>query len=163
MPLAVGTRAPAFTLPASDGVPRSLSDLLATGPVLLIFFKTTCPTCGLAFPVYGELVRRYGEDLAVVAVSQDPLIPTVGWLRDLGFEGLVLDDASDRYAVSRSFGVEVVPTLVLVGADGAVDQVVPAWDRDAINALAARLGGLYGRLTAPVSTPEDGRPAFKPG
>lgn len=163
MPLAVGTRAPAFTLPASDGAPRSLAQLVAGGPAVLAFFKSTCPTCVLAFPVYGELARRYGEEVPVVAVSQDPLIQAVGWLREQGFEGLVLDDASDHYAVSAAFGIEVVPTLVLLNGDTTVERVVAAWDREATNALASLLGERTGRVTAPVSTPEDGRPVFKPG
>src|SRR5207248_10833339 len=35
----IGERAPAFTLPSIDGVPVSLTDLLAKGPVVLSFFR----------------------------------------------------------------------------------------------------------------------------
>jgi peroxiredoxin Q/BCP len=36
--LKVGDRAPAFTLPDTDGRPVSLESLLAKGPVILAFF-----------------------------------------------------------------------------------------------------------------------------
>lgn len=161
--VAPGDRAPAFRLPASDGTPRSLADLSTGEPTLLVFFKTTCPTCKMALPVYGEMALRYGDALPVVAVSQDPMLVTVPWLASHGFGGLALDDTSDRYAVSGAFGIRSVPTGVLVDREGVVSQVVVGWDRAAMNSLAAHLGALTGRSAQPVSTPADGRPPQKPG
>lgn len=163
MTVAVGTKAPTFNLPSSEAAPRSLTDLTADGPVLLVFFKTSCPTCVLGFPVYAELQRRYGDVVPVVAVSQDPLLATVPWLRGHGFEGIALDDSSGGYAVSAAYGIQVVPTLVLVDAEGKVAAVQEAWDRDGVNALGAGLDEHTGRVLGPVSTPQDGRPPFKPG
>lgn len=163
MTIDVGTKAPAFKLPASDGHPRSLHDLVEGGPALLVFFKTSCPTCRLAMPVYGELARRYGDVVPVVAVSQDPLLKARPWLAEQGFEGVGLDDTPDRYAVSRAFGLAVVPTAVLVDGEGEVSDVVEGWQRDGVNRLAAGLGALTGRSTEPVSTATDGRPPRKPG
>lgn len=163
MPLDPGTVAPDFRLPGGDGEPHGLAELTAGGPALLLFFKCSCPTCRLAFPVYGELSRRYGDAVAVVAVSQDPVLKARPWLDDLGFAGPVLDDTADRYAVSRAFGIDAVPTMVLVDADRTVARVSQGWDRDGANAMAAALGGLTGRPGDPVSTEGDGRPVFKPG
>ena len=97
-----------------------------------------------------------------MAVSQDPLPKTVPWLDEKGFAGLALDDASGHYAASNAYGVEVVPTLVLV-EDGRVVTTTQAWDRDQANAWAAELGRRTGRDATPVSTDGDGLPAFKPG
>ncbi len=162
MPLPPGAEAPAFELPSSDGGASSLDDLTAAGPVLLAFFKTGCPTCQLAFPVYAELERRYGDAVPVVAVSQDTLAKTVPWLEDEGFAGLALDDASDGYAVSDAYAVTSVPTLVLVDA-GMVVATSEAWDRERANAWARQLGEHTGRDASPVSREGDGLPAFKPG
>lgn len=171
MPLAPGSEAPDFRLPSNDGTQRSLGDLTQGDgrPVVLAFFKTGCPTCRLAFPVYAELERRYGDAIPVVAVSQDPIDKTAPWLRDHGFTGPALDDtgpshgdASQHYAVSRAYGVQTVPTLVMVEG-GAVVASSQAWDRDAVNDWARRLGQRLGRDTSAVSTEDDGRPAFKPG
>ncbi len=37
-PLAIGSKAPSFTAPASDGRTYSLGDLLKRGPVALVFY-----------------------------------------------------------------------------------------------------------------------------
>ena len=161
MTIAVGTPAPAFSLPAGDGTARSLAELGA--PAVLAFFKTTCPTCQLSFPVFGELERRFRGRATVAAVSQDPMAQATQWLADLGFDGEVLNDSYGRYEVSRAYDVRTVPTLVLVGPGGEVERVAEGWTRDGVNAVAARLGELTGGSTNPVSTPGDGLPPFKPG
>lgn len=132
------------------------------GAALLAFFKTTCPTCRLAFPVYGELERRYGDVVPVVAVSQSPMDVAATWLAEHGFAGPVLDDEAGRFTVSAAYQVGSVPTLVLV-EDGRVADTSEAWDRDRVNRWAFELGTRTGRSTAPVSTEADGRPLFKPG
>lgn len=161
MAIAAGTPAPTFRLPAGDGAPRTLEELGT--PAVLAFFKTSCPTCRLAFPVFGELERRFRGNASVVAVSQDPMLQATQWLGDLGFEGDVLNDSYGRYEVSRAYDVQTVPTLVVVGPDGDVDLVTEGWTRDGVNAVAARLGELTGAPGDPVSTPEDGLPPHKPG
>ena len=163
MPLPPGSEAPAFELPSSHGgAPRSLDDVSGGGPALLAFFKTGCPTCQLAFPVYAELERRYGDAVPVVAVSQDALAKTVPWLEGKGFAGLALDDHSDGYAVSEAYAVTTVPTLVLVDGKTGAD-VSEGWDRDRVNDLARRLGERTGRDRSAVRSEGDGLPAFKPG
>lgn len=162
MPLPAGAVAPSFELPDGSGTPRSLDELTAAGPALLAFFKTGCPTCRLAFPVLGELERRYGDAVPVVAVSQTDLAATLPWLVEHGFAGPVLDDERGRFLVSAAYRVGSVPTLVLVDG-GRVAATSEAWDRDRMNRWAADLGALTGRPAPPVSTEGDGRPAFKPG
>jgi peroxiredoxin len=161
MPIPVGTKAPSFRLPARDGAPRSLDDIGT--PAVLAFFKTSCPTCKLAFPVFGELERRFRGAADVVAVSQDPMLQATQWLGELGFDGDVVNDSYGRYEVSRAYDVQTVPTLVLVGPTGEVDGVAEGWSRDGVNEVARRLGELTGRGGEPVSTPDDGLPPHKPG
>ena len=162
MPLAPGADAPLFTLPDADGAPTRLAGLTAAGPVLLAFFKTSCPTCGLAMPVVAELERRYGDVVPVVGVTQSKMADTRPWLRAAGFDGPVLDDEQDRYAASRSYDIQTVPTLVLV-EDGRVVGTTEGWDRERMNGWAADLGARTGRDASPVSVDGDGRPVFKPG
>ena len=163
MTIAAGASAPSFVLTDDSGGSVSLSALTQAGPAVLAFFKTTCPTCRLAFPVIGELADRFGDHLPVVAVSQDPLDKARPWLDELGFVGPVLDDATDGYQVSSAFELEAVPTVVVVDGDTTVRQVVAGWDRAGMNDVARALGERTGLSTAPVSTENDGRPPFKPG
>ena len=162
MPLAPGAAAPSFKLLDGERTPRSLTELTAAGPALLVFFKTSCPTCRLAFPVIGELQRRYGDAVPVVAVTQTDLATTMPWLAEHGFAGPVLDDERDRFQVSNAYAVRSVPTLVLVD-DGRVVATSEGWDRDRMNRWAADLGAATGREAPPVSVEGDGRPVYKPG
>lgn len=162
MPVAPGAEAPSFTLPDADGRPRSLAEITAAGPALLVFLKASCPTCRLTMPVVAELERRYGDAVPVVVVTQTKIGDTTPWLHEHGFAGQVLDDEQDHFDVSRAYDVQTVPTLVLVEA-GRVAGVGEGWDRDRMNGWATDLGGRTGRPSAPVSTEGDGRPVFKPG
>ena len=47
--------APDFTLPTLEGQKVSLKQLLQHGPVVLAFFKVSCPVCQYAFPLYERL------------------------------------------------------------------------------------------------------------
>lgn len=163
--LAPGSIAPDFELPAAgDGRDRlCLEDLTANGPVLLAFFKTSCPTCHLSFPVWAELARRYGEAVAVAAVSQDPLASARPWLDELGFDAPVLDD-SDGFAVSAAYQLATVPTLVLVDRAGEVLAASEGWDRDRANDWDAELAERARRSSpGPLSTLDDGLPPHRPG
>ncbi len=162
MPLAPGSDAPPFALPADDGSERSLEDLSAGGPVVLAFFKTSCPTCRMSFPVYAELHRRYGDVIPVVPVAQDPIDDAAPWLDQAGFKGLFVEDHSSDFATSDAYEIQSVPTLVMV-EDGKVVATGEGWDRERANAWAVDLGERTGRETGPVSVKTDGRPPFRPG
>lgn len=165
MALQPGSSAPDFDLPArGDGPDRvSLGTLTENGPALLAFFKASCPTCQLSFPVWGELARRYGHKVAVTGVAQDPLEVARPWLDERGFDAPVLDD-SDGFAVSAAYELATVPTLVLVASDGQVMAVGEGWDRNRANAWDAELAELSGQSSpGPLSTAEDGLPPHKPG
>lgn len=160
-----GSTAPGFDLPASgsDVHRLGLDELTASGPALLAFFKTSCPVCTLSFPLWGELANRYGHAVKVAAVSQDPLAVARPWLVELGFDAPVVDD-SDGYGVSAAYGIETVPTLVLVDKAGEVLSTSQGWDRERANAWDADLAELTGVSSpGPLSTVGDGRPAFRPG
>jgi len=55
-----------------DGKPFALRDELARRPVVLAFFKVSCPVCQYAFPFLERLYKAYGnKNVALVGVSQD--------------------------------------------------------------------------------------------
>ncbi|MGI9119559.1 MAG: TlpA family protein disulfide reductase [Acidimicrobiales bacterium] len=165
MPLQPGSIAPDFDLPArGDGRDHvSLGTLTENGPALLAFFKASCPTCQLSFPVWGELARRYGHKVAVAGVALDSLEVARPWLDERGFDAPVLDD-SDGFSVSGAYGLATVPTLVLVGSDGRVMAASEGWDRNRAKAWDAELAELCGQSSpGPLSTTSDGLPPHKPG
>lgn len=160
-----GSSAPPFDLAAAGAAEErlSLEELTGSGPALLAFFKITCPVCALSFPLWGELARRYADQVNVVGVSQDPLAKARPWLDELGFDAPVLDD-SGGYGVSSAYDIETVPALVLVDKAGEVLAASQGWDRERANAWDLELAELTGRASSgPLSTDGDGRPPFRPG
>ncbi len=67
--LASGTKAPEFELKTLDGKGFSLRDELARSPVVLAFFKVSCPTCQYALPFWERLYKAYGKNgVALVGI-----------------------------------------------------------------------------------------------
>jgi peroxiredoxin len=70
-PLATGDRAPDFTLSDAEGAKHRLTEHLARGPVLLLFFRGGwCPYCTLTLRAYEEIateIRKAGG--AILAIS----------------------------------------------------------------------------------------------
>jgi peroxiredoxin len=132
---------------------------LDDGPRLLWFYKVTCPVCQLAAPVAERLAQAFPG--RVVGVGQDPEERLRAFAAEYGTTFETVSD-SPPYPASRAYGLETVPTLVLV-EDGHVHDVVESWDRDGYNRVAATLAHLTGSDPVTISEPGDGLPAFRPG
>jgi peroxiredoxin len=150
--LAVGDRAPALELP--DAVTgESVADPWRDGPVVLAFFKTTCPVCQMAAPKVQALAEA---GVRVVAVGEDPPPEIRSYADRYGQKVATLSEPAP-YPASDAFGIDTVPTLFLVDEDGTVRDSVVSWDRDEWNRFAVAAGG-----TA-VSEEGDGLSPFRPG
>ena len=150
--LETGARAPSFTLPdAFSGVP--VGDPWSDGPVVLAFFKVTCPVCKMVAPKVTALAEGGAR---VLAVGQDPPSALV---RFAGEQGQRVPTVSEPapYRVSSAYGVSTVPSLFVVEPGGVVAGAVSGWDRDRWNAVAAAVG------VPAVSADGDGLPVFRPG
>lgn len=147
-PLAVGDAAPQI-----PGVPFDAE------PVALFFYKVTCPTCQMAAPTMAAFERLAPG--RVVGVGQDP-VPELDRFSETYSLGIDSVEDPPPYPASDAYAIVSVPTLYLVDA-GVVADVVGAWDRDGFNRVAASIARSAGAEPIPVSTPEDGLPAFKPG
>jgi peroxiredoxin len=147
-----GTSAPSIDLPdAATG--EAVVDPWQEGPVVLAFFKTTCPVCQMAAPKVQALADG---GVRVVALGEDPPPAIQSYADQYGQKVTTLSESAP-YPASDAFGIDTVPTLFLVGEDGTVRDAVVSWDRDAWNRLAKAAGG-----TA-VSDEGDGLPPFRPG
>jgi AhpC/TSA family len=132
----------------------------ADGPVGLFFYKVTCPTCQLAAPTMRHFERAFPG--RVFGVGQDPEPELARFTQEYAM-GIASVEDPPPYPVSDAYAVESVPTLFLVGEDARIADAVGAWDRDGFNRVASRLAELTGGAPVLVSTPDDGRPDFKPG
>jgi len=159
----VGDAAPSFSLVDVSGQAQSLEKALATGPVLVAFFKVSCPTCQYAFPFLDRLHREFaGKGAAVWGISQDDASASRDFAAEFKLSFPILIDAKP-YAVSNQYGVSVTPTIFLVGKDGEVRVTGEGFSKqdllDAQRSLAEEHAVKAGTLFAPGER----IPEFKPG
>lgn len=161
--LPAGTPAPAFTLRDAAGEVYALADALKQGPVLLAFFKESCPTCQFTFPFLERIHRetRDGAGVQLWGVSQSDVADTRAFARDRACTfPLLLDEES--YPVSNLYGLSTVPTLFLVDPGSTIQLSSVGFSRKDIEALAAEFSQRSGK---PVTAfrPGDAVPNYKPG
>jgi peroxiredoxin len=126
--LTVGTNAPDFELRAMDGRRFALREELVQGPVVLAFFKVSCPTCQYAFPFLERLERAYGhKGVRIVGVSQNNPRDTAAFLKEFGVTFPVLLDDTEKYPVSNAYGLTNVPTIFWIAQDGEIEISSVGW------------------------------------
>ena len=166
-PLAIGSPAPDFKLPATDGKTYSLRDF-APSPVLVIIFTCNhCPTAQAYEERIKQLVKDYEKrGAAIIAISpNDPLAVTLGEMgyTDLGdsFEEMkirakdrefnfpYLYDGADS-KISMQYGPQATPHVFIFDKtrklrySGRIDdgeKPGTARTHDTRNAIEALLGG----------------------
>ena len=118
--------APDFELPTVTDT-GTLSDThvrlqsLRGAPVLLDFWATWCAPCRAELPILASLHQRYvGRGLRIVGINVDENGPSLvpEFQRHFGLGYTMLYD--DGGVGSRAFGVQGLPTLVLVDRNGQV-------------------------------------------
>jgi peroxiredoxin len=140
--LAAGTKAPAIALSAIDGGRFSLHEALKHGPVLVAFFKVSCPVCQYTFPFLDRIHKNYGaQKITIVGVSQNDRRDTAAFLKEYGITFPTLLDDPNGYAVSNAYGLATVPTMFLIGQDGRIEVSSVGWVRSEIEDINGRLAG----------------------
>ncbi len=142
--LATGTKAPEFRLKTMDGKPFDLAAELTRGPVVLAFFKVSCPTCQYAFPFLERLYKAYGKNgVTLVGVSQNESKDTAAFAKQFGITFPILLDDTKSYPVSNAYGLTNVPTLFWIAEDGEIEVSSVGWlkaDFQDINRRMAEAG-----------------------
>ncbi|MGH9611943.1 MAG: peroxiredoxin family protein [Bryobacteraceae bacterium] len=151
-----GVQAPSFELPDLDGKSRSLDEMLADGmPLLLAFFKVSCPVCQLAFPFLERMAG--GGGVRFVAISQDDAAATQKFHQRFSVTfPTLLDSARAGYPASNAFQITNVPSLFLIEPDGAISLAISGFSRRDLEALGKRSG-------APPFRPDEHVPEWKAG
>src|SRR3954467_12915716 len=116
--LTAGIKAPEISLPTLQGGSFSLASLLEAGPVVLAFFKVSCPVCQMAFPFFERLHQAFREkNVQVIGVSQDSAQDTAGFAKQFGITFPIALDDTQKYPASNSYQLTNVPSLFLVNTD----------------------------------------------
>jgi peroxiredoxin len=128
-----------FTLPDASGTPVSLSELLAEGPAVVVFYRGGwCPYCNIALRTYQTELLPELDGLGVRLVAISPQSPDQSLtttdkaalsftvLSDAGAQvarrlGIAFQPADHVLAAQRELGLD----LTQVNADGSPDLPMP--------------------------------------
>jgi len=104
--LAIGTRAPNFTLNATPDQKISLSDFRGR-PVVLVFYPADwSPVCGDQVALYNEMLGEFSESNAqVLGISVDGAWCHLAFAKDRHLHFPLLADFEPKGKVARQFGV----------------------------------------------------------
>ena len=161
--IVAGNPAPNFSLKSLDGKEFSLAGALKKGPVVLAFFKVSCPVCKFTFPFLERLYQRYNtDDLWFFGISQDNVSASRDFAQDFGVTfPILIDDAS--YTVSNAYGLSMVPTVFLVEPDGTVKVSSMGFVKADLESIADFLADRRNITRTPVFLKNESVPANKPG
>jgi peroxiredoxin len=120
-PLSVGEQVPAFTAPSLDGGTLSWQQFAGT-PTVLAVWTPWCPHCQAELPVLDAVAADFPAVRVATVVTAVGERPGPGPQQFLDRKQLDLPVAVDDAAgtLARGLGVQVFPTMYLVGADSRV-------------------------------------------
>jgi peroxiredoxin len=151
--LETGRPAPEFSLKDLAGTRHSLRENLKKGPVLVVFFKISCPTCQLILP----FLERLAPAVNIIGISQDDCSSTKEFIDYFHVTFPVLiDPAKDHFAVSSFYHLTNVPSMFLIEPDGKVSCTLDGFHKGDLESLASRFGRVLFLETDRV-------PLMKPG
>lgn len=128
--LAAAAEVPDVRLALLGGGAVSLRD---EGPVLLVFFKISCPVCQLTLPY----LNRIHSDRRVLGVSQNSERDTRDFADHFNLAFPILLDPEVRFPASNAFGITHVPTIFECGTDARITRVIEGWNKKEMEALGA--------------------------
>ncbi|MGP0095585.1 MAG: peroxiredoxin family protein [Terriglobales bacterium] len=184
--LSAGTKAPDFSLPAvaigkasgqrqasdqaseqvreKDSGKFSLQAALQQGPVLVAFFKVSCPVCQYTFPFLERIHQACGGGkITIVGVSQDNERDTAAFLKEYGVTFPILLDDPNGYLVSNAYGLTNVPSLFLIGQDGQIEISSVGWVKQEIDDIHRRLATAQQSPLIPIFKPGEDIRDFRAG
>ncbi len=159
-----GTVAPDVTLPTLDGKQFSLKGALGQGPVLLAFFKVSCPVCQYTFPYLERIYKAHGKGkVTIVGVSQNSKKDTAAFLKEYGVTFPVLLDDTNSYPASNAYGLTNVPTLFWINPDGRIEVSSVGWVRKEIDEINHKAADAGAAMPVPLFGPKENVPEFRAG
>lgn len=164
--LITGKIAPDFTLPTTDGKTVSLYELLEKGPVVLAFFKVSCPVCQFAFPYYERIARAHHDDKGAtfLGICQNKTADAKAFAREYGVTfPIALDNDSNGYAASNAYGLTNVPTLFYVDTNREIKVSSVGWLKAEVDDVNGLLTDCQQHAAPAIWTAGEDIPAFRAG
>ena len=112
--------APEVTLEFFEGTSQQLSDLRGK-PVVLNFWASWCPVCISEMPAFGEVHRRFGDEVEFIGVNtQEVDLDAALELAERTGVGYRLAHDVDG-SIYNAFAGIAMPTTVFISNDGSVE------------------------------------------
>ena len=138
--LIAGSRAPDFLLPTVDGQEISLQHSLKKGPVVLVFFKISCPVCQYALPFFERMYRANPHaNVSFIGISQDKANDTKTFMKKYGVTFPVAIDDPANYAVANAYGLTNVPTLLYIAPSAHIEVSSVSWSKAEVEDVNEKL------------------------
>jgi thiol-disulfide isomerase/thioredoxin len=99
---------------------QNLSSLVGK-PVVINFWATWCHACIDEFSAFARMEEDYGNRVAFISLSNEPLGVAPAYLKQHGLDLPLLEDPQG--AVFAAYSVSVYPVTVVVSARGRVSYV----------------------------------------
>ncbi|HLJ83646.1 MAG TPA: TlpA disulfide reductase family protein [Candidatus Eremiobacteraceae bacterium] len=129
--VAVGFRAPDFSLPTLDNRTVRLSDYRGNA-VLLNFFASWCPACQDEMPIFVKtapvLASSHIDFLGVDVSEEDSVVGDFAKHYSATTYPLALDRNGDEY---RAYGFKAIPTTLVLDSDGIIAYRLTGGETDA--------------------------------
>jgi peroxiredoxin len=161
--LKAGSAAPLFALQGTEGKTYSLSEALEHGPVLIAFFKVSCPTCQYTFPFLERLYQQFrASGIQHWAISQDDARNSQSYDREFGVTFPILID-DYPYETADAYGIKFVPTLFLIAPNGTIEFMGDGFAKADLLAIQRWFAKHFSTSPPPLFLPNERVPEFKPG
>jgi peroxiredoxin len=112
---APGGLAPGFSATLLDGTPVALADFRGS-PVLLHFWATWCPVCGLEQGSIDALAEDYR--VLTVAMDEAGADEILAYMQERQVEYPVIHDRD--FAIARQYSIRAVPSSFILDTDGRI-------------------------------------------
>ena len=162
--LTAGRAAPEFELNTLGGKQFSLKDAVTRGPVVLAFFKVSCPTCQYAFPFLQRIYQAHeNQAVTIVGISQNTKKDTALFIKEYGIAFPVLLDDTSSYPVSNAYRLTNVPTIFWIAQDGEIEISSVGWIRKEMEEFNLRAAQASSETATRLFHPDEQIADFRAG
>lgn len=151
-------------LPDAHGAEHTLSNHLASGPLLIAIYKSSCAASKVMLPMLGRIDRVHRPDgLTTLAVAQDSPNITRSFARRYGIDYPMLIEGP-TYPISHAFEIRATPSVYVVQQNGFVDYGTMGFMRDQIEEIEQAVAtALKVEPVTIIGADESDVPWFVPG
>ena len=149
--LAIGSPAPGFSVPTTDGDEVTLAGLIAAAkPVVLLFTDPGCGPCQALMPDVARWQREHADALTVALVSGGPALDSQAKAEEHALELVLADEERTLYELYAGTGT---PSAVLIGLDGRIESSLAAGSDAILHLVNHAIGDFASEWGIPIGEP----------